>query len=264
MALDIKKPILVFDSGVGGISVLKQLTLIMPEEDFIFFGDSKNAPYGTKAPEEVLELTLGHIKHYVEMGIKGACIACNTATSTSINELRRLYPDLPLVGIEPAIKPAAEKYPGGRILVMATPITIAGKKLHENIEKYSEDAEIIPLACPGLMEFIEAGKIDSPELITFLDKLLKPYIDDPVDAFVTGCTHYPFITDKIFDVLGGKAEPFDGAPGTARELKRRLNNSSLLRHDGNKGHIFFEDSDPSPEKLNLCRELYKRPVFNVR
>ena len=264
MTLDNKSPILVFDSGVGGISVLKQLTLLMPDEDFIFFGDSKNAPYGTKKPEEVLELTLGHIKHYLDVGIKGACIACNTATSASISELRRLYPDLPLAGIEPAIKPAAEKYPGGRILVMATPITIAGRKLHKLMDKYSENAEIIPLACPGLMEFIEEGKIDSPELIAFLKKLLKPYIDNPVDAFITGCTHYPFITDKIFDVLGGKAEPFDGAPGTARELKRILNKHSLLRNDGHKGHINFEDSDPAPEKIELCRELYKRPVFNVR
>lgn len=259
MNLNKNMPILVFDSGVGGISVLKELVKIMPHEDFIFFGDSKNSPYGTKSEEEVRELTINAVKHYLDQGIKGCAIACNTATSASVSEMRELFPELPLVGIEPAVKPAALNNPGGRVLILATPVTINGAKLHRQMETYKDVATLIPLACPGLMEFIEQGKTDDPELIEYLKNLLKEYVEHPVDAFLTGCTHYPFVAKQIQSVLGENVVHYDGANGTARELKRRLNEKNLLKETG-EGSVHFYNSDPSPAKISQCEMLFNRDI----
>jgi len=257
-AMDNKQlPILVFDSGAGGISVLRELVKIMPEEDFVFFGDSANAPYGTKSVEQIQDLTISTVEKYRTTGTKACAIACNTATSAAVRLMRGMFPDFPMVGIEPAVKPAVKKHPGGRILVMATPMTIHGRKLHNLISEYDSEAEIIPLACPGLMEFVEDGKYNSMEVVEFLKDLLKPYVDEPVDAVVLGCTHYPFLRDKIQMVLGDKVDIFDGAEGTARELKRRLAEAGLLLDDSSKkGTVDFESSDPSSEKIELFKRLF--------
>jgi glutamate racemase len=255
MKLDKNHPILVFDSGVGGISVLKEMVKVMPHEDFIFFGDSINSPYGTKPREVVRELTINKVKEFLNQGIKGCAIACNTATSAAVSDMRKLFPELPLVGIEPAIKPAVEKHPGQRILVLATPITIEGEKLKHQIDLFKDRATIIPLACPGLMEFVESEHTNSPELYDYLKTHLKEYVDNPVDAFVTGCTHYPFVAKQIQEVLGG-AEWFDGANGTARELSRRLAEKNLLNETG-VGTVEFQSSDKNPDKISQCKRLFK-------
>lgn len=253
-------PIGVFDSGVGGISVLREMVKIMPEEDFIFFGDSKNAPYGTKTTEEVRALTISHVEDFLREGVKAVAIACNTATSAAVKTLRTMYPDLPLVGIEPAVKPAVEAYPGGRILVMATPMTVHGEKFHRLIDRFSDRAEIIPLPCPGLMEYVERGWTRTEELEEFLRQLLWEYIENPVDAVVLGCTHYPFIAKKIEKVLGSGPEIFDGGPGTAREMKRRIEEAGLARHDPSYiGSVTLRNSNPTPEKMTLSRKLLALP-----
>ena len=230
-------PIAVFDSGMGGVSVLRELIKTMPEEDFYYFGDSKNAPYGTKSTEKVRELTIAHTEDFMKMGAKGVVIACNTATSAAVRVLRLMYPELPLVGIEPAVKPAAEKYPQGNILVMATPITIREEKLHHLIEKFGGHANVMPLACPGLMDFVEAGNIDSPELYGFLRDLLEPY-------------------QKNLDAVGDQVEIFDGGAGTAREMRRRLAVDGLLREaTGRQGKIEFHNSDLTKEREDLFEKL---------
>ena len=148
------RPIGVFDSGMGGISVLKELYKIMPQEQYIYFGDSKNAPYGTRSPEEIRELTIANVEFLLDQGAKGIVVACNTATAVAVRILRGMYPDIPLVGIEPAIKPAALQ-PGHRtILVMATPMTIKGDKYRNLMMRYEQKADIIGLPCPGLVEFL--------------------------------------------------------------------------------------------------------------
>ena len=248
-------PIAVFDSGMGGVSVLRELIKTMPEEDFYYFGDSKNAPYGTKSTEKVRELTIAHTEDFMKMGAKGVVIACNTATSAAVRVLRLMYPELPLVGIEPAVKPAAEKYPQGNILVMATPITIREEKLHHLIEKFGGHANVMPLACPGLMDFVEAGNIDSPELYGFLRDLLEPYQKN-LDAVVLGCTHYPFVRKVIERIVGDQVEIFDGGAGTAREMRRRLAVDGLLREaTGRQGKIEFHNSDLTTEREDLFEKL---------
>jgi glutamate racemase len=252
------RPIAVMDSGVGGISVLREMVRIMPHENFIFFGDSANAPYGTKSTEFVRDLTVDHVNSFLDRGAKAIAIACNTATAAALKDLRGLYPDLPMVGIEPALKPAVEANPGGRVLVMATPMTIREQKFNHLLSRFEDRATIYPLPCPGLMDYVEAGKFDSPELYKFLEELLWDYRNGEVDAVVLGCTHYPFVRKAIATVLGPDVEIFDGAEGTARELKRRIEAAGVQNKDEKyKGTVVFENSDPTPKKMALCKKLLK-------
>ena len=255
-----KRQIAVFDSGVGGISVLRELVALMPHEDFLFYGDSAHAPYGTKSTEEVRDLTISHVRQFLKRDCKGVVIACNTATSAAVYTLRQMYPDLPIVGIEPALKPAAEQCPGGRILVLATPMTIREEKFHRLLARYEDAAFVIPLPAPGLMEFVETGKTHTEELRSFLEKLLDPYRQgkpDAVDAVVLGCTHYPFVADSIQAVLGEGVRIFDGAFGTAREMRRRLCEAHLLEEDESRdGIITFENSSDAKEKQEMMQKLF--------
>lgn len=253
--LDKKNPVAVFDSGVGGISVLRELIKIMPDEDYIYFGDSKNAPYGTKEKKEVRKLTTECAVKLFEQGAKGLVVACNTATSAAVRVLRETYPYIPIVGIEPAVKPAALCMEHPRVLVLATPMTIREDKFHCLMAGYEHVAEIIPLPCPGLMDFIERGNLDGEDLHSYLQDLLYSYSGNRVDAAVLGCTHYPFIRQQIQQVLGDGVRIFDGGEGTAREMRRRLQENGLLRGETRKGEIIFENSLTDEQKINLCRRL---------
>lgn len=249
-------PIAVFDSGVGGISVLREMVRLMPEEDFYFFGDSIHAPYGTKSLEEVRRLTVDNIAHMEQRGIKGIVVACNTATSAAIGRLREIYTDIPVVGIEPALKPAAMEKKGGRVLVLATPMTVVAEKFQKQLAMYQEQANVIPVGCPGLMEFVEEGQLEGECLERYLRDLLTPYLTEPADAVVLGCTHYPFVKKMIARVVGPEAHLIDGSEGTARELRRRLAGMDLLTDRTERGSVFFEES--IPEKVSLCHFLLER------
>ncbi|MBR4027770.1 MAG: glutamate racemase [Lachnospiraceae bacterium] len=250
------QPIAVFDSGVGGISVLKELVKIMPNENYIYFGDSKNAPYGMKSKQEVQELTMYCAKNLFERGAKGLVVACNTATSAAVRELRKTYPDIPIVGIEPAVKPAVTLKHGGRVLVMATPMTIREEKFRTLMGRYSKEAEIIPLPCPGLMDFVERGDLQSNDFRKYLKELLYEYCIHKVDAVVLGCTHYPFAKKLIQEILGDEVIVCDGGEGTAREMKRRLDVAGLLNPSTQQGMVIFENSlEENQEKIALCKML---------
>lgn len=249
-------PIAVFDSGVGGISVLRELLKVMPEEDYIYFGDSANAPYGTKTLDEVRELTCEHARRLLfEEGAKGLVVACNTATSAAVRCLREMYPDIPIVGIEPAVKPAVMCKEQPRVLVMATPMTIREEKFRKLMAQYEDQGEIIPLPCPGLMDFVERGDLSSEELKKYLTELLFEYKHNKVDAVVLGCTHYPFVKDMIKNTLGEEVLLFDGGEGTAREMRRRLAEQGLLKDSDKKGEVIFENSLSDDTKINLCKML---------
>ena len=251
-------PVGVFDSGVGGVSVLRELIKIMPEEDFYYFGDSANAPYGTKSRETIRDLTMGHVSDMIRRGIKAVVVACNTATSAAITDLRSAWPGLPVIGIEPALKPAVMVSEHPRVLVLATPGTVNGEKFRHLMQGFEDRAVVSALACPGLMEFVEKGRINSPDLYDYLEKLFAPYREDPPDAVVLGCTHYPFIKTPIRRVLGESVHVLDGSEGTARETRRRLAAASLLREREERGKVTFEMSIPEKEKL--CRMLLDCPL----
>lgn len=243
--------IAVFDSGVGGISVLRHLVRILPKERYLYFGDSANAPYGTKSKEEVKRLTFAAAEKLMKKGIKALVVACNTATSAAINDLRVAYPELIVIGIEPALKLAADKFPGGKLGVMATPMTLREEKFARLMERFSDSNTIYKIPAPGLVELIESGKADSPETDTLLQKLFAPY--ENLDAVVLGCTHYPFAAKALQRVLGKQVALLDGGDGTARETKRRLTEAGLLR-DGN-GEIIIENSAGRSDLLELSRQL---------
>lgn len=245
----------VFDSGVGGISVLRELVALMPQENYIYFGDSKNAPYGTKTLEEVQKLTMADAAYLREQGIKALVVACNTATSAAIDLLRETYQDIPVIGIEPALKPAVQMGEHPRVLVMATPMTLREEKFHHLMEQHRTEAEILSLPCPGLVEFVERGELDGAELEQFLKELFRVYRSDPVDGVVLGCTHYPLVKEMIQNALGENVKVFDGGAGTARETRRRLQEKNLLKPEKTKGNVKFENSLGTPGILELSRYL---------
>ena len=250
-----KQPIGVFDSGVGGISVLRELIRVMPNENYIYLGDSKHAPYGTKPLETVRELTFENARLLLAQGAKGLVVACNTATSAAVRLMRSTYPQLPIVGIEPALKPAALQKEHPRVLVMATPMTVQQEKFRQLMARYEEKAEIYPLPCPGLMEFVEAGDLESEKLHDFLLELLGPYLDKKLDSVVLGCTHYPFARKMIQNIVGDTVTIFDGGAGTAREMRRRIAVADLLNPSEEHGWVKFENSVATEEELALCRRL---------
>ena len=246
-------PIGVFDSGIGGISVLKELVRLMPGEQFLYFGDSANAPYGVRPTEQIRALTLTAAEALVQRGCKALVIACNTATSAAIDALREKYPQLIVVGIEPALKVAADRFPGGHIGVMATPVTLREEKFLHQLERF-DDVSVSTIPVSGLVELIEAGKADAPETEALLRPYLEPYAGK-LDALVLGCTHYPFARKAIGSILGEKTVLLDGGEGTARETKRRLENAGLLKNGD--GQVFLENSLADPGVLTLCAQLLK-------
>ena len=246
-------PIGVFDSGVGGISVLRELVALMPNENYIFFGDSANAPYGTKTLEQVVELVRNDAKYLYDRGVKALVVACNTATSAGIQMLRDKYTDIPVIGIEPALKPAVLSGEHPTVLVMATPMTLREEKFHRLMQRFEADADIVPLPCPGLMEFVERGELESEALEQYLQNLFAPY--EKVDAVVLGCTHYPFVRGMIQKVLGEGAVLFDGGAGTARETRRQLEERGLLNPSEKPGKVVFENSAKEEVLLELCEDL---------
>ena len=244
--------IAVFDSGVGGISVLRHLLRHLPGERFYYFGDSANAPYGTKTKEEVKALTFAAAEKLLQVGIKALVVACNTATSAAINELRAKYPELIVIGIEPALKVAADRFPGGGIGVMATPMTLREEKFAALMHRYEEICTIHKLPAPGLVELVEAGKADSDQTDALLQNLLASH-RDKLDAIVLGCTHYPFAAKAISRVLGENVALLDGGDGTARETKRRLAKAGLLEEGS--GELVIENSLGCEDRVRLCRQL---------
>ncbi len=244
--------IAVFDSGVGGISVLRELIKLLPNENYLYFGDSANAPYGEKTTEEVRQLTLAAVENLMEQNIKALVVACNTATSAAIHVLRERYPDSIIVGIEPALKVAADRFPGKRVGVMATPVTLREEKFHHQLDRFPH-MQVSTIPVTGLVELIEAGG-SMAEAETLLRPQLSPYIGK-LDAVVLGCTHYPFAADAISRILGPDTVLLDGGAGTARETKRRLEEADLLC-DG-AGEIRMENSLSDPEILLRCMELLK-------
>ena len=238
-------PIGVFDSGLGGISVLKELMQLMPEEHYLYFGDSANAPYGTRTTEEVKILTLNAAARLYERGIKALVVACNTATAAAITQIREEYPDIVVVGIEPALKMATDRFPRGHVGIMATQVTLREEKLEHLVGRFP-DVTVEKIPAPGLVELVEQGKTQSEETEALLRNILKPYVGQ-LDAIVLGCTHYPFVKDTVQKILGEGVVVLDGGAGTARQTKRLLEERGLLR--SGEGSLKMENSSGKKELL---------------
>ena len=244
--------IAVFDSGVGGISVLRHLRRHLPGERFLYYGDSANAPYGSRSTEAVRELTLAAAKKLTtEYSIKALVIACNTATAAAVKQVRAAYPDLIVIGIEPALKVAADHFPGGRVGVMATEVTLREEKFDTLLHRFDENCTITKIPAPGLVQLVEAGKVDDGDTDALLHTILDPYAGK-LDALVLGCTHYPFAARAISRVLGDGVVLLEGGDGTARETRRRLNEAGLLEEGS--GEVTIINSSPDQRMVRLSWE----------
>ena len=245
--------IAVFDSGVGGISVLRHLRRQLPGERFLYFGDSANAPYGSRSTEEVKQLTLAAARKLTtEYGVKALVLACNTATAAAVKEVREAYPNLIVIGIEPALKLAADHFPGGRVGVMATEVTLREEKFDSLLHRFDENCEVFKIPAPGLVQLVEAGKAEAEETETLLRTILSPYAGK-LDALVLGCTHYPFAAKAIRRILGEQVALLDGGDGTARETKRRLKEAGLLEEG--EGELQMINSAGNEAMIQLSRQL---------
>ena len=251
--MDKNSYIAVFDSGVGGVSVLRELRALMPGERIYYFGDSANAPYGKKTTDEVRRLTLAAgRKLLIDRDCKALVVACNTATAAAITDLRSEYPDRIVVGIEPALKLACDRHPGGTVGIMATDVTLREQKLAALMERVKRDCRVLRVHAPGVVELVEAGKCDTPEAVALMRELLGGYAGE-LNALVLGCTHYPFMKKAMSIVLGEGVELLDGGEGTARETRRRLLEAGLLWED--EGDLIVENSSGDPGKIALTLRL---------
>jgi len=247
-------PIGVFDSGVGGISALRAMIRMLPQEHFIYYGDTANAPYGTKDTEEVIACVKRVTDELLSRKIKALVIACNTATGAAAYTLRREL-TIPVIGMEPALKPASELRKNGDILVLATPLTLHQEKFNRLMEKYGEGAVRVP--CTGLMELVENENWTGAE--AYLKEVFALYDLKKTDAVVLGCTHYVFLKEMIRDMLPEHIAITEGSDGTARQLKRVLARNHLLREEG-KGRVDLETSG-MPEDIEKMRRLLNRAIL---
>ncbi len=244
------RPVGVFDSGVGGISTLGALRRELPGERFIYYGDTLHAPYGTKTAREVFACADAVFTHLLGRGCKAVVIACNTATSAAAAQLRAARPDFPILGMEPALKPAAILRHGGRILVLATPTTLRLDKFRRLMARWGDGA--VPVPCPGLMELVEGEDADGAR--AYLREILRAHGGETLDAIVLGCTHYSFLKPALRELLPPETAVLDGNAGTARQLRRVLTERDLLAPAG-PGGVELETSGDPDSVLPLMRRL---------
>ena len=247
-----QRPVGLLDSGLGGISVLGETLRQLPNEDYVYYGDTANAPYGDKTPEEVLGLVHQAVERLIELRCKAIVIACNTATSVSAGKLRQELA-LPIIGMEPALKPASLLPGDGKILVMATRVTLALPKFQALMAQYGRDA--VPVPCPGLMECVERGELEGPKVTALLRQLLGPWLSQPVKAVVLGCTHYPFLRKTIAALFPAGTPLIDGNAGSVRQLRRRLEEQNLLSDRQEPGRVTFLSSSEEPSVLQRMQTM---------
>ncbi|MDO4799237.1 MAG: glutamate racemase, partial [Bacillota bacterium] len=253
----------VFDSGVGGLSVLAELIEELPHENFFYFGDTAHAPYGTKTREEVLARSRAICDQFVQDGAKAIIIACNTATSAAASELRKTY-DLPIIGMEPAVKPAFQQT-SGSIVVLATEMTLREEKFRKLVSMMSMPDRVISVPAPELVTLVEFGFEDGEtvqrEVEAFVQRHLRAQLSDSLSAVVLGCTHFVFLKEEIARRLPPRVRLFDGNHGTAMRLKNLLSTRDLLSSDG-EGTVVIENS--ASEAVDKARHLYAALVQKRR
>jgi glutamate racemase len=252
------QPIGIFDSGVGGLSVLRAIRAELPREDMLYLGDQAHIPYGPRPKAEIRKFAFGITRFLLKQGSKLIVVACNAASAAALHELREAFPEVSFVGMEPAVKPAAETTQTGKVGVLATPTTFAGDLYASVVERFAQHVEIFKSTCPGLVEQIEAGALDAPETRTILEDALQPMLSEGIDTIVMGCTHYPFVIPLIETITGPGVRTIDPAPAVARQARRLLTQGELLNQQEVAGHKqFFTSGDTAALEnslLNLIGE----------
>ena len=237
-----KNPIGLFDSGVGGTSIWKEIHALLPNESTLYLADSKNAPYGQKSKEEIIELSIKNTEFLLNENCKMIIVACNTATTNAIKTLRQTY-DIPFIGIEPAIKPAALHSKTNCIGILATQGTLNSELFHQNVALYS-DVKIIEQIGFGLVQLIEEGKMHSAEMTQLLNDYLKPMVAQNIDYLVLGCTHYPYLIPQIKKIIPSHIKIIDSGEAVARQTKHILEINNLFNTSKEIRHTFYINSEP--------------------
>ncbi|MBU2525828.1 MAG: glutamate racemase [Bacteroidetes bacterium] len=252
-------PIGIFDSGIGGTTIWKRIVSLMPHESGIYLADSKNAPYGTKSHDEIIALSVKNTEKLRAFGCKIVVVACNTATTNAIDYLRQSY-DIPFIGIEPAIKPAALQTKTKKVGVLATRGTLSSQLFHHTMQKYTSGIEVFEQVGEGLVELIEAGKMDSKETRLLLKKYLQPMLANGVDTLVLGCTHFPFLIPEIRKIVPREFQILDSGHAVARQTKHVLEKSGLLNTSGTKPINFCYTN----YKTHLLQDFIDKLELNAR
>jgi len=249
----------VFDSGVGGLSVLREIRAALPAEHLLYVADSGAAPYGERPAEFILERARAIVEFFLEQKIKAVVVACNTATAVAIQSLRSQYP-VPMIAIEPAVKPAAELSRSGVIGILATSQTLASESFSRLTEKYGRGVRILTQACPGLVEQVEKGELHGAATQALVARYLAPLLAAGADTIVLGCTHYPFLLSIIRAAAGPEVAVIDPAHAVARELRRRLESASLLGAGKTPGTERFWTSGATREVMPVMAKLWGRQI----
>jgi len=244
-------PIGIFDSGVGGLSVWREIARQLPYEDTLYFADQIHIPYGPRSMAEIRSFSESITRFLIGRRCKLIVVACNTASAAALKYLRATFPDMPFVGMEPAVKPAAETTRTGVVGVMATPATFQGELFASVVERFANGVKLINQVCPGLVEQVEAGRLDTPDTWAMLDRFLTPIRDARADTIVLACTHYPFVIEAIRQ-LAPDVNVIDPAPAIARQAGRVLNRRGLNAPSGKPAqHIFITSGDPLAYRATL-------------
>ncbi|GAB4567582.1 MAG: glutamate racemase [Anaerolineales bacterium] len=248
----VQNPIGIFDSGAGGLSVLREIRALMPNEDIIYFGDQGHVPYGPRPMEQIQDFSEGITRFLLDQKSKIIVVACNTASAAALKYLRQTFPDVQFVGMEPAVKPAAEKTQTGKVGVLATPATFQGALYASVVERFANGVELFQNTCNGLVQQIELGNLEGDETRRILEDALHPMLERNIDTVVLGCTHYPFVIPLIEKIVGEKVRVIDPAPAVAKQVKRLLEAGGTLRQRERDGNVRFVTSgNPDAVKSSL-------------
>jgi glutamate racemase len=253
----------VMDSGVGGISVLKHIHALLPHEHLIYFADSKHAPYGSKTPEEIIARCMQIADFLLQKDVKAIVVACNTATAAAINTLRETF-DIPIIGMEPAVKPAAAATKNGVIGVLATVGTLKSAQFAALLESYGRNVKVVTQGCVGLVECIERGELESTETKALIRQYTAPLLAEGADTIVLGCTHYPFIAHVIQEVVGDKITLIDTGAAVAKQLKRQLEEKGLLSVSQQKAEVHFWTNSEAENASQVTEKLWGKHVEEHR
>lgn len=235
----------IFDSGVGGLSVWREIRRALPRHDTLYLADQAHVPYGSRPLEQVRAFTAEIARFLQQEGARVIVLACNTASAAALHPLRATFPSLPFVGMEPAVKPAAENTRTGVVGVIATPATFQGELFASLLERFASDVDVRTQVCPGLVQAVERGELDTPETERLLRGCLAPLLEAGIDELVLGCTHYPFLRPLIRRVVGPRVEIVDPAPAVARQVGRVLTQHHLPGRSGRTiRHLFYTTGDP--------------------
>jgi glutamate racemase len=236
------QPIGVFDSGVGGLSVLRAMRHLMPEEPVVYFGDQGHVPYGPRPMEQVRDFSDSITRFLLDQGAKLIVVACNAASAAALHHLREKFPPVPFVGMEPAVKPAAEHTQSGLVGVLATPATFQGALYASVLERFANGVQVLQHTCPGLVGQIEKGDLEGNETRAILEDALRPMLERGIDTVVLGCTHYPFVIPLIERIVGESVRVIDPAPAVAKQAKRLLEAGGLKRQPGDIAEVLLYTS----------------------